>query len=301
MFNEDLYLEKFLSHYRRLGVTRFFFIDDNSTIPLETLDLGDDVEILRPKVGTFRTAKTLWLEGVMKACLADGAWAMTIDADEFLNVPVPYHNLRDFIAGLKDAGRDFAPGILLDMLPAPGTSLSSLEKANERFDSMFDHFCFRNTLPSEEYISHRSIKWGFGPYAQISWRSDTRYHAFGTFDSLRKLPLFRYRKNRHLNQGFHTFHYIDGTKSPGNDIWDGTTILPIFHYKLVKMFSSEKSEEMISMASGYHSRTKDNILKIFSDDYRAKIDPFSSMSLDLLPAQAALTMNRFKMASVSEV
>ena len=106
----------------------------------------------------------------------------------------------------------------------------------------------------------------FGDYADISWRVDARYHAFGTFDSLRKVSMFRYFPERHLNQGFHSFHYLNGAPSPGQDIWKSPFILPIRHFKLVKLFSDAKRKKMLDIADGYHTRTSLNIAQIFGKD-----------------------------------
>lgn len=283
--DEGHFLPKFVEHYRKIGVVKFFFVDDGSQVPVSGLNLGEDVYSFSPKVGTFRTSKTLWLEALMKAFVPEGGWVVTVDADEFIQLPEPFSSLRGVTRDLGRQGLDFAPAVLLDLVPGE-LGRASTQNVLGEFDSFFDSFCYRESEPSEAYQNHHSVRWGFGPHSAVSWAVDTRFHAFETFDSLRKLPLFRYRASRHLNQGFHTFHYLDGTSPPGHEIWTIEPILPIFHYKLVRLFSEASRNKMLEISGGYHTRTNQNIARIFdanieevvanltrlSDDFRPKVD-----------------------------
>lgn len=261
--NEEAFLRKFVGHHRNLGATHFLIVDDHSEQPVSNIDLGPNVLVVRPKIGDFRSAKTLWLEGLMKVFVPEGNWICTLDADEMLQLPKGMSNLREITHQLEAQNQEFAACLLVDMLPDPDIMSADLLRAESEFDSIFTLFCDKDLPVSEEYAGHRSIKWGFGRHAAISSRLDARYHAFGTFDSLRKLSLFRYRPNRHLNQGFHSFHYVDGTLSPGTEVWENTLVLPIFHYKLAKLFSDVRRTQMLNSATEYHARTSENISKIF--------------------------------------
>lgn len=275
--NEESFLRRFVSHHRDLGVTHFLIVDDHSAEPVSEMDLGSNVLVVRPKVGDFRNAKTLWIEGLIKAFVPEGNWICTLDADEMLQLPNGFSDLRQVTQQLEDNNQEFATCLLLDMLPDPSLMPSDFVRAENEFESILTKFCFKNEAVSAEYAEHRSIKWGFGPHAEISNRVDARYHAFGTFDSLRKLSLFRYRQNRHLNQGFHSFHYLDGKPGPGADIWETPLILPIFHYKLAKLFSDVRRTQMLNNASGYHARTGENISQIFGSNITKALSQISAL------------------------
>ncbi|MCV3736657.1 glycosyltransferase family 2 protein [Rhizobium sp. TRM96647] len=290
--DEGHFLPKLVEHYRKIGVARFFFVDDGSQVAVSDLALGKDVYSFRPKVGTFRTSKTLWLEALMKAFVPEDGWVVTVDADEFIQLPEPFADLREVTVDLDRQGLDFAPALLLDLVPSELDS-ASMENVLGEFDSFFDSFCYREGEPSEAYQKHPSVRWGFGSHSAVSWAVDTRFHAFETFDSLRKLPLFRYRSNRHLNQGFHTFHYLDGTSPPGHEIWTVEPILPIFHYKLVRLFSEASRNKMLEMSGGYHARTNQNIARIFDAKFEETVANLTRLSEDFRPKGDAATRGLF--------
>ncbi len=291
--NEELFLKKFVQHYRALGVTKFFFVDDGSTRPLKELDLGPEVYCFRPKVGDFRTAKTLWIEGLIKALVPVGNWVITVDADEFIQVPKPFKTLPGVIRKLLADGRDFAPGVLLDLMPSPSLDQKTPVNGAVPFDEFLGFVCRNTSAVGENYEGHRSIQWGFGPYADLSWRVDARFHAFGTFDSLRKLSLFRYKEKRHLNQGFHTFHHTDSRPSPGQEIWEIKPILPIFHYKMIKLFSDEMRQTMVQESKGYHARTQKNLNQIFGGEGENAEAQVRLIADHLVPCDEAIKKNFF--------
>ena len=267
MKNDDGFLPAFHAHYCNLGVRHFFIVDDGSDIAIEKQLPHANVHVFRPKVGTFVTAKGMWLDGLIKAFLLPGQWALTVDADEFLDLPVGFDTLQSVAHALDQQDRTFAPALLLDMLPGAAL-LDETQDVETDFLKLFDHYGFTDTNTSEIYANTQSVKWGFGPYHHLSWQLDTRYHAFGTFDALRKTSLFRVAEGRHVNQGFHTLHHTNGQSDPGHDIWDADFILAIRHFKLLKLFSQSASDRMAShVASGksspYHPRTSENIARIF--------------------------------------
>jgi hypothetical protein len=242
--DDQRFLPRFLDHYRRRGVTRFFLIDDHSDPPLRGALDAPDVHVFVPKVGTFLTAKGLWLETLMKAHLAIGAWALTVDADEFVDLP---EGCPDFptLGRLGAAqGKGWVSGLLIDMLPATPAGLGELDRDPGSFEEALPHCCSMILDPSRDYLAHASVRWGFGDCAGLSWMVDARFHAFGTFDSLRKIPFLRYRPGLHINQGLHTLHYTDGTPPLGSNLWQGDLVLPIRHYKLSKLLSGAAREHL---------------------------------------------------------
>lgn len=263
--NEAHFLPPLLEHYRRRGVSNFFIVDDGSDQPIENWITDTDVHVFHPKVGTFRTFKTAWVEALMTYFLPSDAWALTIDADEFIHLPIDTDSFTALTARLEQEGQDFMPGLMIDLLPAPGTSSQVLQHAERDFLQLFTYCGNADGLPPESYRNHASIAWAFGPYAALAWQVDVRNHAFGTFDSLRKIPLLRWQPGRHLNQGFHTLHHTDGRAQPSHEIWE-RPILPVHHYKLVRLFSDQARAQMLRVANNYHARTKENLSLIFGGD-----------------------------------
>jgi hypothetical protein len=275
--DDEVFLPAFYEHYKALGVRYFFLVDDRSAQPIRQTLPFDDVIVVEPTVGNFATAKTLWLEALMKGILGDGHWALTIDADEFLDLPAPYTSLPALTKDLAARGLDFVPGLLIDVIPGElGTDFEH-RLSTDGFQRMFDHLVWMDQPPTEDYIASQPIKWGFGPFAGISWALDIRYHAFGTLDTLRKIPLLRTWPFRHLNQGFHTLHNTDGTEDPGVEIWEQDVVLPIRHFKLLKLFSEAERYRIASRIkapeqSQYHARTTDNIRQIFGDKWLDQVE-----------------------------
>lgn len=261
--DEESVIGPFLEHYRRRGVTRFFIVDDHSERPVGELIAAPDVQVFRPKAGNFVAAKGLWLEGLMKAWLEPGAWVLTVDADEFVDVPHPFEDFPALRHEAERRGAEWIAGILIDMLPDPELDSAFLKCSERRFEAAFSHHCDVQGEPTSEYVNEPSVRWAFGPHAALSWRFDSRFHAFGTFDSLRKMPFLRFGHHQHLNQGFHNLHYTCGRKSPTFDIWESRPILPIRHYKLVKLVSDAARSRMVGSAARYHERSERNIREIF--------------------------------------
>lgn len=293
MKDDEAYLQAFRAHYHGLGAAHLFIVDDRSATPIAERLAGPGIHVFRPKVGAFATAKGLWLEALIKAFLAPGAWALTVDADEFLDLPPPYDHLGEVTAALEARGIDFAPGLLLDMLPRAGVDVGALGAAAD-FAAHFDAHAWVETEPGDDYARHPSIIWGFGQHAGVSWRVDARFHAFGTFDSLRKLPLAQVRSQRHLNQGFHNLHCTDGAPSPGTEIWESGLVLPIRHYKLAKLFSDEgrrRAMERIAGGPVYHGRTTDNIARIFGADAGTALARLAALPRRTYDRSAAFAAN----------
>lgn len=263
--NEAHFLPPLLAHYRRCGVSAFFIVDDGSDQPVEDWIPDADVHVFRPKVGSFRTLKTAWVEALMSWFLPEGAWALTIDADEFIQLPAQTDSFATLAARLEGEGQDFMPGLMIDLLPAPDTPSATLRHAERDFLRLFTHCGNADGPPPESYRNHASIAWAFGPHAGLAWRVDVRNHAFGTFDSLRKIPFLRWLPGRHLNQGYHTLHYTDNRPQPGHEIWE-RPILPVHHYKLVRLFSDQARAQMLRETGNYHTRTGENLALIFGGD-----------------------------------
>jgi hypothetical protein len=115
--NELRILEEFFRHYRALGVTRFFVVDDRSTDgTLEWLKKQPDVMIFTPAVGTeYRTHKKLWRSEILDKYCHD-RWVLSPDADEwFVYKDMETKSLALLIAELEEEGARALPAVMVDM------------------------------------------------------------------------------------------------------------------------------------------------------------------------------------------
>lgn len=255
--NDEVFLDKWLAHYRRLGVSRFIIVDDHSEKPLEKSINSEDVFIFRPKVGDFKNCKVYWLKLLMLAVQTKNSWCLTIDSDEFIDLGDDFKSVGAYIKKLESKKLNKGPAVLVDMLPGPSFRMSGFN--GENFENDFTNFYCRPAKYQPEYYSHNSIKWGFGKYAEYSYRLDSRWRFFQTFDSLRKVPIFKFHESVNLNQGFHTLSYGKGVTKANDLFSQPEIILPVKHFKFVSFFLKKENE-----STAYHARTKKNLDKIRS-------------------------------------
>ena len=118
--NESLRLPAFLAHYRGLGVSRFFVIDNDSSDGTHDYLMGQsDVHVFRI-IGGFLEARsgTDWLNGLLGR-FGVGAWCLTVDIDELLFYPGREHaSLQLLTTHLDRQGSQALRCLLLDLYPA---------------------------------------------------------------------------------------------------------------------------------------------------------------------------------------
>lgn len=265
--DDTFVLEEWYRHYRRIGCGPFYIIDDCSVVPVaETLPYRD-VLTLTPRVGHYRTCKSAWLMATMKAVLPEGRWALTVDADEFVDVPPALGTtMADVTVAASAAGRSWLPGMLVDMLPAASELSSGPARAS--FLRAFDRHLLDGNGDSTAYRCNKSVRWAFGDRWRASYCIDARYRIAGTIDVLRKVPLMKYRQDIRIHHGFHDFGYSDQPNVQPDD-WRGPLLLPMRHYKLVKLFDAEERRRMAEHAglSFVHDRkTTANLRTLVAGD-----------------------------------
>ena len=265
--DDEIYLQEFYAHYKRLGVTRFFVVDDGSRRPVSQTLPHPDVHVFDPQVGNFQVAKAIWIEALIRHFVPPGTWVVTVDCDEFLDLGAYGGAIAPMVKQLEVSGRSILPALLVDMLPG-GSGDSFLDR--------FTHHCLHPADPASSYSEHQSIRSGFGEFARLSWMLDARYHAFGTFDSLRKIPLFRCSPSIFLNQGFHDLRGADGSRPWGPDVWSSGPVVPVRHYKLAKLSSERQCRSVLDTLGrafpSYHPRTALNMAAIFGGGSRAGLE-----------------------------
>ncbi len=122
--NEARRLPDFLAHYRRLGVSQFFMVDNGST------DGTAELLAAQPDVALWTTAASYrrsrygmdWL-AALKRRYGCGRWCLTVDADELLVYPDwETRPLAALCAWLDARSLRSFPALLLDLYPGPGAA-----------------------------------------------------------------------------------------------------------------------------------------------------------------------------------
>lgn len=135
-------LPYFLEYYRKLGIDRFFFIDDGSKDQTVTYLLQQpDCHVFKA-VTTFKNSNggVLWREDLLTR-YGTGHWCLSVDADELFAYPYSETvSLKTFCKYLEQQGSEGVFAFLLDMYPSGPLSeavcISSIpfEKITPYFD-----------------------------------------------------------------------------------------------------------------------------------------------------------------------
>jgi hypothetical protein len=185
--NEVARLPLFFDHYKRLGVTRFFMIDNNSN------DGSREMLLAEPLVDIF-DAHALFTEGqgglywahAVARFYGEGNWLIRPDADElFVYDGMEEHDLKALAGWLERHGMDRVYAPMIDLYPssALGSSSHTIEELIKA-DSWFDNDGYSLTRwpqgwrllggPRHRLFhqddSHRSLMWKY-PFFQM--RPDT--------------------------------------------------------------------------------------------------------------------------------
>lgn len=115
--NEAQLLPEFLTHYRKLGVDRFFIVDDRSTDgSADLLRAQSDVTLFAPAEGsTYARDKRFWRAELLDT-FADGRWVVVPDVDEHLVYrDCETKGLDALVAELQAEGTEAMHAVMLDM------------------------------------------------------------------------------------------------------------------------------------------------------------------------------------------
>lgn len=281
----ETHLEEWLEHYRQLGVTHFFLVDDGSTHPIAQRVSNNDVWVWTPRCGRFRYSKAFWLELLLRH-YARGLWVITADSDECLDLPPTPDSihtttaLRNFTEGASRRHIRYFAGYLLELVPGP-ESVAAIRAGEVLPRRAFNRYQYRPSGAPPVYRQHNTVKWSYGEYADWAYRIDIRYRLNRSFDSLRKFPLFRMDSDIHLNQGFHDL-IISGEKRTYKEMGRSDLIL-IRHYKMFNTQLDAMSEHDRPVDS-YHHETQIYIERlrknIQSQLLGAAISPFTYLYTD---------------------
>lgn len=114
------YINSFLRYYRKLGVTRFAFVDDQSNDGTsDILRKAPDVDLYTSPIRYSEAARgKAWRDALFKL-YGTNRWYLSLDADEFLVFPgCEDTQLPDFIRQLEKSGIRRCHAPMLDLYPA---------------------------------------------------------------------------------------------------------------------------------------------------------------------------------------
>lgn len=223
--NEELRLPRFLEHYRRLGVGRFFIIENNSNDQTAALLSGERDVCLYQTSASF-AAKEAWIDLLLRRHAA-GSWCIVADADELLDFPESERLRLPGLCAYMDArGFNALHAVLLDLYP--GGVLGDV--GYRAGDDYFERTWFFD--PPERMVK---VPRDFGAGAGLDHRlaGGVRERVFGVRNCCSKFPLIRNVGGVFLHDGQ---HYIERGR-----IADVRAVL--YHFKYLQDFQPRVTEE----------------------------------------------------------
>jgi hypothetical protein len=233
--NESLRLPYFLKYYSRLGVDRFFFIDNNST------DNTREIALLHKNTHVFKIDESYkdhwnWMEFFLDK-YGKNKWCIVVDVDELLYFPYSeIVSLKQLTSYLESNRYNALRSLLLDVYSDKAIT-DSFYKSNQnplKICQFFDHQFF---IENVKLFDKR--RWKF--FDSRSYFGGVRKRVFmnnddsGYGSNLTKISLFKYFNNIYLFQGMHG---INGANIA--DI-EGT----VMHTKFLHDFKIRVNEESI--------------------------------------------------------
>lgn len=177
--NARRYLPSFLQHYRNIGVTRFIFVDDQSTDgSLEYLEKIENVDLYQSRLSYMESNRGLLFKEEVVEIYGANRWWVFVDIDEYIVYDgIETHGLSDLTRALerRRLTRLLAP--LLDMYPSGNIQQAHFDGSDSQMPwevaSAFDR--------SGYFIRFRGKDWEI--------RGGVRHRVFGNWVELTKYPL----------------------------------------------------------------------------------------------------------------
>lgn len=225
--NEELRLPYFFDYYTRLGVDRFFVIDNSST--------DKTLEILQKQKNThiFRTSESMhfynfWLDILLKD-YGMGHWCIVADADEIFTFPGSDKlSLKEFCNFLDLEGSNALHSLLLDMYSELDLKKVDYHAGEEplRHCSYFDP----EILLRDTFSKNRRTYQG---YQMQAYHGGMRERVFKARYNMSKIPLLKYSEEMLLGEGHHIVTGAKLSESQGL----------VFHFKYFQDFIERSFEE----------------------------------------------------------
>ena len=230
--NECVRIPYFVQYYRRLGVSRFFFVDNGSDDgTVEWLLNQEDVHVWHSCL-PFNQANfgSAWFELILRR-YGTGHWCLTVDVDEFLiYADAPDCSLPQFCSELDQQGKQVATGILLDLY----SNKPIVETQYHEGEDPLQHCCYFDRKPY-----HRRYENGGQYNNQTIFLGGARQRVFCTEMDyiLSKAVLLRYGTDVVLTPGQHlTNTHVDSIAKE---------VICLLHFKFLSTFKEYAEREAI--------------------------------------------------------
>jgi hypothetical protein len=224
--NESLRLPYCFRYYRRLGVDRFFLIDNDST------DGGREYALAQPDTHVFWSGDSykqascghLWLETLLGAYGRDG-WCVVVDADEVLVYPhCESATLRDLCRFLDGQRQTAMFSILVEMY-SRAPFAKNLYRPNQ------DPLEVCAYLDADNYAHSRVRALG---QTRLHVTGGMRQRVFGTDACLNKYALLKWTGGLKAYQGMHWIDHAAVADVSG----------AVLHFKYFSDFADRVREEV---------------------------------------------------------
>jgi hypothetical protein len=194
--NEERRLPYFLDHYRRLGVDRFFFLDNesvDSTVEFLLAQSGTHIFAAKGSYAAMRSG-IQWIRELVN-CYGQEHWCLVADADEFLLYPfaetVPIRTICNYF---ETSGYTAMYSILLDMYSSEPFARTVFEPGRS----------LQDVCPYFEIHSMRRFKRQSRPFSPTPRvLGGMRKRLFGVKCSLDKISIFRPGSAIRIHEGMH--------------------------------------------------------------------------------------------------
>ncbi|MEP7273230.1 MAG: tetratricopeptide repeat protein, partial [Acidobacteriota bacterium] len=234
--NEALRLPYTLSYYRRLGVSRFLIVDNNSDDETSEFLLKQGDVYLWHTAASFRAARcgTDWTELLLQTYGVDH-WCLVVDADElFCYADCETRSLRSLCQTLEQAGARGMSAILLDMYSDQPVRETRYQPGQDflevcsYFDREFYHF------KTEQFFEHEGQTSYFGGLRQRVFAGKEPSHDAKYFYCLNKVPLIRYDQTFSFSDNLHWTNCRDLADETGS----------LLHFKYFSSFADHARKEV---------------------------------------------------------
>jgi hypothetical protein len=136
--DEITFLPGFLDHYRKMGVSRFLFIDNDSRDGTTEYLLSQQDCLVFHTADSYRAANyaVLWINQIIESLELDG-WLIQVDVDEHLVYPdIENVQIQRFCRSVEEAGFDCVNAAMIDMYPRGSFLETSVESGQNPSDVM---------------------------------------------------------------------------------------------------------------------------------------------------------------------
>ncbi len=285
--NEELRLPYFFNYYRKLGVDRFFVIDNASDDG--TLDLIQE----NPNTHVFSTNEKFrnhwnWMESLLDK-FGVGHWCLVVDADELFYYPYCENiNIKKFCKFLDLHNHEAVKNLFIDIYPK-GCINKTVYKKGE--NPLLQNAYFDDNYLKKEILHLNKKEWKLFKDSIHFGGIRSRVFKSPGMAILSKVSLIKYKKDAYLRKGMHS---VDGLKySDVNGVVFHTKFLhDIFSKTMIALKEKQHFNNSMVYKSFNKVLAKRNDIIFYSKDRSIKFENTetlikqgfmtSSASLDLL-------------------